>query len=244
MTALALTVLAASLLGSLHCAGMCGGFVAFYAGDAPSGMWRSAIWAHAAYNAGRLAAYASLGALAGAVGAVLDAGGALVGIQRVAAGTAGGLIVLWGAAALSQSLGARVPRLSASPAMLRATRRALAGVARRPLAVRALALGALTGALPCGWLWAFVVTAAGTGSALGGAALMMVFWTGTVPVMVSLGVGLTALAGPLRRHVPAACAVAMIAVGLLAVAGRVHAPAGAAGTPAHHAAALHRHEPR
>ncbi len=39
--------------------------------------------------------------------------------------------------------------------------------------------------------------------------------------MVGLGLGLAALAGPFRRHVPAACAVAMIVVGLLAVAGRM-----------------------
>jgi sulfite exporter TauE/SafE len=54
-----------------------------------------------------------------------------------------------------------------------------------------------------------------------GAVLMAVFWVGTLPVMVTLGVGLRGLAGPLRRHVPTACAVAMILVGLFAVAGRM-----------------------
>jgi sulfite exporter TauE/SafE len=65
---------------------------------------------------------------------------------------------------------------------------------------------------------------------------MAVFWLGTLPVMLGLGVGLVALAGPLRRHVPAVCAVAMIVVGLLAVAGRVRpvdppAPSHAVATP-------------
>jgi sulfite exporter TauE/SafE len=73
---------------------------------------------------------------------------------------------------------------------------------------------------------------------------MAVFWAGTLPVMVSLGLGLGALAGPLRRHVPAACAIAMIAVGLFAVGGRlraaapgnhaVTAPAAVAEPAAHH----------
>ena len=41
MTALLVTVLAASLVGSLHCVGMCGPFVAFYSGaDGSSGVRR------------------------------------------------------------------------------------------------------------------------------------------------------------------------------------------------------------
>ena len=87
--------------------------------------------------------------------------------------------------------------------------------------MRALVIGLLTGCLPCGWLYAFVVTAAGTGTATAGAATMAVFWLGTLPAMVSLALGVRALAGPLRRHVPAACAVALILVGLFAVAGRM-----------------------
>jgi len=229
MTALALAVLTASLLGSLHCAGMCGGLVAFYTGDPSRRGDRRVLGPHVAYSAGRLAAYATLGALAGALGAALDATGALLGVQRAAAGVAGALITLWGVAALSQSFGARVPRLAAPPALADVVSRGVARVAARPPAMRALVLGLVTGALPCGWLYAFVVSAAGTGSALRGALLMAVFWLGTLPVMVSLGLGLAAIAGPFRRHVPAACAAAMIVVGLLAVAGRmrpaeVHAP--------------------
>jgi hypothetical protein len=220
MTALAVTVLAASLLGSLHCAGMCGGFVAFYAGS-PARRGDRALAGHLAYSGGRLAAYATLGAIAGTLGAALDMTGALVGVQRAAAGVAGALIALWGAAALAQHLGARVPRLAPPSALMGLVRRGVARLAARPPLTRAVALGVLTGALPCGWLYAFVVTAAGTGSALSGALLMAVFWLGTLPVMLSLGLGLAALAGPLRRHVPVASAVAMIAVGLLAVAGRV-----------------------
>jgi sulfite exporter TauE/SafE len=219
VTALALTVLTASLLGSLHCAGMCGGFVAFYAGDRRGE--RSRLAAHLAYSAGRLVAYASLGALGGALGAALDATGGLLGVQRAAAVVAGALMTLWGAAALLAVGGVRVPRLAAPPALRGLVSGGVARVAARPPATRALVIGLLTGCLPCGWLYAFAATAAGTGSAPAGAAVMAVFWLGTLPVMLSLGAGLAALAGPLRRHVPAACAVAMIAVGLLAVAGRV-----------------------
>jgi hypothetical protein len=233
MTALGLTVLASSLLGSLHCAGMCGGLVAFATG---AGRSRGAWLAHLAYHAGRLAAYGALGALGGAAGATLDLGGSLLGLQRAAAAVAGALIALWGAAALLEALGARVPRLEPPRALGRLVGRALRRIAGRPPAVRALSMGLLTGALPCGWLYAFVAAAAGTGSAPSGALLMAVFWLGTLPVLAGLGLGAQALAGPLRRHAPAVCAVAMIVVGLLAVAGRLQSAPPAAAPAGQHQA--------
>jgi sulfite exporter TauE/SafE len=221
VTALTLSVLAASLLGSLHCAGMCGGLVAFYAGDPADRRRAGAPLAHLAYNVGRLAVYAALGAAAGALGAALDLGGTLLGVQRVAAVVAGALIALWGAMTLLELSGRRVPRFEPPPGLRRLVSHGVGLVAARRPPVRALVVGLLTGCLPCGWLYAFVATAAGTGSAASGALVMVVFWLGTLPVMVGLGLGLRALAGPLARHVPAACAVAMIVLGLLAVAGRV-----------------------
>ena len=220
MTALALTVLGASLVGSLHCAGMCGGFVAFYTG---AGGRRQGL-GHAAYNIGRLAAYATLGALAGALGAALDLASAPAGIQRGAAVLAGALIALWGTRTLLETAGVRMARLEPPAALRGAVARGVAAVAVEPPVTRALVIGLLTGLLPCGWLYAFIVTAAGTGDPLRGAGLMAVFWLGTLPVMAGLAVAVQALAGSLRRWVPAVCAVAMIVVGLLAVAGRARAP--------------------
>jgi sulfite exporter TauE/SafE len=221
MIALLGAVLAASLLGSLHCAGMCGGLVAFYAGTPGQG-GRTAMLPHLAYNAGRLAAYAALGAIAGALGAVLDAtGGTLLGVQRVAAVVAGTLMLLWGVVSLLSALGVRVPRLGAPAGLSRMVRRGVALVAGAPPVARAGAIGVLTGSLPCGWLYGFVLAAAGTGGALAGAALMAVFWAGTLPVMLAVGVGVRAIARPLARHVPAASAVIMIVIGLLALEGRI-----------------------
>jgi hypothetical protein len=216
MTALALTVLGASLLGSLHCAGMCGGFVAFYAG---AGGGRAGM-SHAAYNLGRLSAYAALGALAGTLGAALDLAAAPIGVQRAAAALAGLLIALWGTRTLLEVAGVRMARLRPPAALSSAVARGVAAVAQLSPVTRALSVGLLTGLLPCGWLYAFVVTAAGTGDPLRGAGLMAVFWAGTLPVMAGVGVAVQAVAGRIRRWVPAACAVAMIVVGLLAVAGR------------------------
>lgn len=222
MTALALGVLGASLLGSVHCAGMCGGLVAVYAGGAARG--REAWTAHAAYNGGRLLAYTTLGGLAGLAGAALDLAGAAAGLQRVAAAVAGTLIIVWGLATLLESRGIRVPVPRASRFVRGIAGRMLGRVASTRAPTRGLVMGLLTGLLPCGWLWAFVVTAAGTGSGLDGVVTMTAFWVGTLPVMTTVGMGVAAMTGPLRRHLGAVTGVLLITVGLLAVTGRLRAP--------------------
>lgn len=223
---LALAVLLASLVGSPHCAGMCGGFVCFYAGGVGgTGAMgqRAGGWAHAAYNGGRLASYLTLGALAGAAGAGLDAAGRLAGLSRLAAVVAGALMVGWGATRLAAIAGMRLG-LPGTPAALRG---ALGGLLRRasgrPPVARAAATGLLTTLLPCGWLYAFVVTAAGTGSAGGGALVMLAFWAGTLPMLVAVGVGARRLAGPFARRLPTASAVLVVALGLLSISGKLRA---------------------
>jgi hypothetical protein len=89
--------------------------------------------------------------------------------------------------------------------------------AGRPPVVRALATGLLTTLLPCGWLYAFVISAAGTGSPAFGALTMAVFWVGTVPILVTLGAGLRAITGALGRRLPTVTAAAVVVVGLATI---------------------------
>lgn len=220
MGALLVTVLVASLVGSLHCVGMCGPFVAFYAGgDGSRGIRRLA--SHGVYSAGRLVAYLILGAAAGAIGAALDLAGSLAGFQRIAAVAAGAIMVAWGVLALLRIRGVRLfPSAAGATLGGRWIRNAFQAVADKPPVARAAAVGLLTGLLPCGWLWAFLVTAAGTGGALSGVAVMAAFWLGTVPALLAVGLGAQLIAAPLRRHVPAATAVLLVALGIFAIASR------------------------
>ena len=55
-------------------------------------------------------------------------------------------------------------------------------VRERPPVARALLLGLFSTLLPCGWLYAFAVLAAGTGGPWTGMLVMAAFWAGTVPV--------------------------------------------------------------
>jgi len=86
-------------------------------------------------------------------------------------------------------------------------------------------LGLASALLPCGWLYAFVVIASGTGSVAGGVAVMAAFWLGTLPMLLGLGVGVQQLGRRIRRHVPIVMALALLAVGLTTVLGRVNVPA-------------------
>lgn len=232
MLALVASVWVASLLGSAHCAAMCGGFVCAYAGGARGRTDRAA---HVAYNAGRLASYLALGVVAGLAGASLGRAGAIAGVARPAAIAAGVLMVLWGTAAALRAGGVRVPQLpltGKAPALLRRT---LVRVASQPAPVRAATLGALTALLPCGWLWAFAITAAGTGTVGGALLVMLAFWAGTVPALAAVGLAAQRAAGPLRARLPMLTAGVLVALGLLTIAGKFTPP----GSPASHDHAPH-----
>ena len=109
----------------------------------------------------------------------------------------------------------------------------------RPLP-RALTIGMLTTLLPCGWLYAFAITAAGTASPVYGALTMMAFWLGTLPVLVALGAGVQTLTGALGRKMPAVTAIALVVVGLYTVLHRVElSPAVYAQAPGAH---VHTHD--
>ena len=203
------SVLVASLAGSLHCAGMCGAFVAFAVG-AKDG---KRLHLQLAYHGGRLISYTALGAAAGALGSAIDLGGSVVGISRVAALLAAATLIVVGFAGLARAAG-KTSRTWAPRWLLALARRAHELASKLPPTRRALAIGLLTTLLPCGWLYLFVVAAAGTANAALGAALMGSFWLGTVPVLASLGAGVQFLLARLGRFTPAVMSLAIILAGL------------------------------
>jgi sulfite exporter TauE/SafE len=216
---LVLAVLFASLLGSVHCAAMCGAFVCFYANtNSAAASWRSDTASHAAYNLGRLVSYVSLGLIAGALGAMLDRAGFLAGVGNVAAIVAGVLMIGWGVNAILLARGVQLPVPAVPEAWQHAMGAALQRVRNQPSVVRAAVTGLLTTLLPCGWLYAFVVTAGGAGTPLRGALVMLVFWAGTLPMMLAVGYGAQRVFGPLRTRLPLASAAIIVLLGLLSIA--------------------------
>jgi uncharacterized protein len=210
-------IFVASLLGSLHCASMCGPFAAFaLMHDKKRGPWLL----QALYHGGRLLAYATLGALAGAFGGTLDFGGSLLGIGRVTGVVTGTLLVTLGARRILAIVGLRVPSFPGAQRVDRIVGRMQQAAMRGEPVARSLGTGICTALLPCGWLYAFVAMAAGSGRASSGVFLMLVFWAGTVPILAGIGTGARELLARTGRALQVATAVLVMALGFISIAGR------------------------
>ncbi|MGJ8636409.1 MAG: sulfite exporter TauE/SafE family protein [Phycisphaerales bacterium] len=219
------TVLTASLVGSLHCAGMCGGLMLFALGaDAKDQSKYSKLKLQSAYHGGRLLTYTLLGIVAGSIGQALDFGGSFVGVQRTATVIAGLFMIAFGLVALARIRGLKIAHVRAPKFMQRAVENGQRLAFNLTPFKRALTIGLLTTLLPCGWLYAFAFAAAGTGSPIWGGLTMSVFWLGTLPVMASLGAGIQLLAGPLHAKIPTISASAVVLVGAFTAMGRLQAP--------------------
>lgn len=249
---LPIAVLFASLAGSPHCGGMCGPFLMLAMGTtrgrqespgsssaglliagevsanarnadgggsrSPSRLSRMAL-----YHCGRLASYLLLAVLGWAVGSLLNQGGQVLGWQQTAALIAGVVMVLVGGVGLGQAAGWRVS-LEFFPSWFRRLLQAGHRQAARlhPL-LRAFAVGLLTTWLPCGWLYAFVLTAAGTGRLDQAMVVMVAFWLGTLPLLSVVGLSWDWLTARWRTAMPLVSAASLILVGCLCLAGRAQA---------------------
>ncbi len=222
--ALIMAVFLASLLGSLHCAGMCGPFLLFATSTHDQASKRGHVSIHAAYHAGRLVTYSLLGAVSGALGQALEFGGTMLGVQRAAAILAGTLMIAFGALSLARVLNKPVGSLRPPKFLQRVVQSGHRFALDLEPAQRALVVGLLTTLLPCGWLYAFAITAAGTASPFWGLLTMVIFWAGTLPVMVSLGASMQFLAGPFRKHVPLVASLVIVMVGIATIFGRLQLP--------------------
>lgn len=182
------------LLGGVHCAGMCGGIVSALASSRATGTawYRKSRLIHLCYNLGRIASYGVAGAVAGTVGSLGLMLDGLLPVQIVLYAVANLVLIglglylagIRGPVASLERLGARFWSL-----LKPFTRRFLP--ANSP--GKALALGMLWGWLPCGLVYTMLFTALLSGSALGGASVMLAFGLGTLP---NLMVAAALLHGP------------------------------------------------
>jgi len=178
--------LLAGFFGSTHCVSMCGAIVVLFEGPATAETQLNAWLRRISYNVGRLCFYMLLGSIAAAGGVVLTrtmgvAQGLLL-LRLLAAGLviAIGLNLLfdWRLTRFLETAGAGLWRK-------------LSGSAKHVLPAstpgRALSVGFLWGALPCGLVYSAVAIAATSGSLAGGAWIMLAFWLGTLPAMLAVG---------------------------------------------------------
>ena len=200
-----LTAIVLGLVGSLHCAGMCGPLALALPMTGTSRA--SFVTGRIAYNLGRILTYCMLGAVFGLLGQTI----AFAGFQRWVSIIAGVAILI--GLVLSTRFATSLP-------VARAVTRIKSGLGsllRQRSIFATFALGSLNGLLPCGLVYAACAGAVATGGLLSGAEYMAAFGLGTVPMM--LGIGLIGqklqftLRFKLQRLIPAS--VAIIAVLLI-----------------------------
>jgi hypothetical protein len=163
------------LIGSLHCAGMCGPLAVALPATGHTRV--SFTLGRAAYNLGRVTTYGLLGALFGAIGMTF----ALAGFQRWASIGAGAAILL---GLLASSRYALKTPVAKAVARIRAVFASLLG--RRTMGSIFL-LGLLNGLLPCGLVYVACAGAVAMGGFVSGVEYMLAFGLGTVPMMLSIG---------------------------------------------------------
>lgn len=222
-------VFVSSLLGSTHCVGMCGPLAIWAAGGDQRTRRTSMLLATTLYHLGRLATYALAGAIAGGIGSLVNAGADSLGVQLIAAKIVGVVLVVLGVLQIARLVNSQIlPQKatiasSANPKPSWISRVILwlrPSVISLPLPIRGLVSGTLTAFLPCGWLYLFAFTAAGTGHAHTGALVMVAFWLGTVPLLLTLVVSVHSVAGRRQRLISAVTAVLLIWAGCFTFAGR------------------------
>ena len=165
-------VIAASIIGSIHCVGMCGALALTAGAQSRSGLIN--------YHLGRLLGYLCVGALAGFLGSefinsemkyISLISSIFLGISFLFIGFSimrKGQIHIRQPAFLKLFYQRRVGRLLESKASH---------------SVSSFLIGLLSPLLPCGWLYGFILIAVATNNALWGGILLTSFWIGTLPAL-------------------------------------------------------------
>lgn len=207
------------LLGSSHCVGMCGGFAVTVGSNAMN--WRDNLLRQSVYSGGRLFTYAAIGAAAGYGGRRLATMVELFDLRAVLAIVAGALLIsqglratgLWAMIARRYRRDKLAAEAQPSPGILAATRPPgftlphclrpglLGSMLRRADLAGPMLAGVLTGFLPCGLVYAMAALAVSSGDLLSGLLTMACFGVGTIPLMITLGLGTSMVGVTARRRI-------------------------------------------
>lgn len=189
------------LLGSVHCVGMCGGIVsalsltgssrrsfpvAVVVASTPNPALDNALRV-LAYNAGRIASYMTAGAIAGGLAGGARALSDVASLQRTGYWLANLMLVALGLYLMGAWHGlARLEQ--AGSVVWRHVQPVMRPLLPMDTTAKALMLGALWGWVPCGMVYSVLLTAMLTGSSWSGAAVMLAFGLGTLPVLLGMGI--------------------------------------------------------
>ena len=199
------TAFTLGLIGSLHCAGMCGPLALALpaAGNTTPGY----VLGRVAYNAGRIVTYCLLGIVFGLAGWTF----LLAGLQRWVS------IALGVALLLGLFASRRLARWNPVTSGVNLLKSRMSVLLRRRSFVALAVLGLLNGLLPCGLVYVACAGAAATGGILAGARYMAAFGVGTVPMMLAISLSGNLIPTSLRLKLVRTIPVCVFLLGTLLI---------------------------
>lgn len=204
------------LLTSVHCIAMCGGInlsQCIPEADDDNGKTpkNKIIFPSLLYNTGRVISYSVIGFLLGGMGMLLTGGGGmgipllLQGILKIIAGL---FMVIMGIKMLGW-----IPLLRKF--QIRFPQRLVDKInKKRRRENRPFFIGLLNGLMPCGPMQSMQIIALGSGNPVSGAAAMLMFSLGTVPLMLGFGSMVSALGKKYTKIVMRVGSVLVVVLGL------------------------------
>jgi len=204
-------VFSTAFLGSGHCIGMCGPLVAAFSLQEPG--WKQIFFFHTLYNAGRLTTYTAIGLCAGWIGSLLNTTQTFSLFSQ-------GILLLGDTAVILLGLKTSgickgfpfLPLVFPQGSGLITT--TINKLRTLPIGKAvAFPIGLTMGFLPCGFLYAIALAAAGRGSALEGGAILFVFGLGTIPALFLFGSSMQILSTTMRQELLRWAGILVICIG-------------------------------
>lgn len=179
------------LFGSLHCVGMCGPLAIAFCSREGVGMGPR-LASSLGYNIGRTTTYAFLGLLFGLLGSFLF----IADIQKSLSIFLGGLLVF--SFIMSIDIDAKINSIPLIKKLYSQLRGAISNLYIHTKNYPPFVLGMANGLLPCGLVYLALTGALATGDVIQGMMFMAMFGIGTIPMLLSLVMGIN-LVGPKIR---------------------------------------------
>ena len=230
------SILLVGVLGSVHCVGMCGGFILALAHASPQG--RRFIGRQAVYYLGKTAMYALIGAMVGGLGHLI---GAFSGMQSMMSVVLGLLLV-----GIGLGVSGFIKQVGISPLkpVWNALSRKMGAFLRAPSYSSSFGLGLVNGLLPCGLVYGALVLAAASGTAFQGAILMAVFGLATIPALVIVASAGAIIKPNWRARINQYSGILLVVLGLITISRgfpSLHSHGDSHSAPTHHIEDEHQH---
>ncbi len=199
------------LLSSAHCMAMCGSLVG--ALSLGRGSASRVLGFQILYNSGRLLTYSLLGAAAGSAGSIFALTETLRTPSSLLMIGTDLLVITLGliAAGFLPGISPRLLEFAVPHALFA---RALKRIKDLPMALGAFLPGVIFGLLPCGLVYAMLLSATQSGGLIQGALLMAAFALGTLPALLLFSGGAHALSNKSRSLMARGAGILIAAMGL------------------------------